>query len=313
MLTFSQSSTFIVPSGRSAMICNVVPWVDEIFTRTSRKPRSSRTGAAIAATRAANVPPPRTFDDFVILPEIISKEPLGPVVRHGDHQFADIVRWALYAMIEAEELGLTSKNVDQQAGNPNPAVQRFTQERLRANIDQGAFLGARVLGEGEARRRLAAHDGRADGEHASAERGGEVAGVAEHRDEGADGGRRECEGDEYHGDRKAGGDGHGRDCESEEETGEPRQRRLSQRTTPNPFEIHLEAGGEEEEAQPEGAQALLQFRGRRQAKVERPHHAEIGTDGEVARRLIHRQWPSLAQGLDGFGQLQRRLLLIWIE
>src|SRR5436853_5130706 len=52
--------------------------------------------SSLAATRAANVPPPRTFDDFLILPEIISKEPLGPVVRHGDNQFGDIVRWALY-------------------------------------------------------------------------------------------------------------------------------------------------------------------------------------------------------------------------
>src|SRR5213075_3424919 len=47
--------------------------------------------SSLAATRAANVPPPRTFDDFLILPEIISKEPLGPVVRHGDNQF-DVLR-----------------------------------------------------------------------------------------------------------------------------------------------------------------------------------------------------------------------------
>jgi len=68
--------------------------------------------SSLAATRAANVPPPRTFDDFLILPEIISKEPLGPVVRHGDNQFADIVRWSLYAMVEAEEYGISSANVD---------------------------------------------------------------------------------------------------------------------------------------------------------------------------------------------------------
>src|SRR4030088_1771315 len=61
-------------------------------------------------TRAPNAPNP---NDYVILPEIISKEPLGPVVRHGDNQFADIVRWAQYAMIEAEEYGITSKNVDE--------------------------------------------------------------------------------------------------------------------------------------------------------------------------------------------------------
>ena len=81
--------------------------------------------SALAATRAANVPPPRTFDDFLILPEIISKEPLGPVVRHGDNQFADIVRWALYAMIEAEEYGINSKNVDEMLKSDNPAIKRI--------------------------------------------------------------------------------------------------------------------------------------------------------------------------------------------
>jgi general L-amino acid transport system substrate-binding protein len=81
--------------------------------------------SSLAATRAANVPPPRTFDDFLILPEIISKEPLGPVVRHGDNQFADIVRWALYAMIEAEEYGISSKNVDEMLKSENPAIKRI--------------------------------------------------------------------------------------------------------------------------------------------------------------------------------------------
>src|SRR5689334_8275895 len=66
--------------------------------------------SGLYSTRAANAPNP---DDYIILPEIISKEPLGPVVRHGDNQFADVVRWALYAMIEAEEYGITSKNVDE--------------------------------------------------------------------------------------------------------------------------------------------------------------------------------------------------------
>src|SRR5215468_2110066 len=54
--------------------------------------------SGLYATRVANAPNP---DDYVILPEIISKEPLGPVVRHGDSQFADIVRWTLFAQIEA--------------------------------------------------------------------------------------------------------------------------------------------------------------------------------------------------------------------
>jgi general L-amino acid transport system substrate-binding protein len=81
--------------------------------------------SSLAATRAANVPPPQTIDDYMILPEIISKEPLGPVVRHGDNQFADIVRWALYAMIEAEEYGITSKNVDEMLKSENPSIKRI--------------------------------------------------------------------------------------------------------------------------------------------------------------------------------------------
>src|SRR5882757_6010911 len=81
--------------------------------------------SSLAATRAANVPPPRTFEDFLILPEIISKEPLGPVVRHGDNQFADIVRWALYAMIEAEENGIDSRNVDEMLKSENPSIKRI--------------------------------------------------------------------------------------------------------------------------------------------------------------------------------------------
>ncbi len=78
--------------------------------------------SGLYATRAANAPTP---DDYIILPEIISKEPLGPVVRHGDNQFADIVRWALYAMIEAEEYGITSKNVDEMLTSENPSIKRI--------------------------------------------------------------------------------------------------------------------------------------------------------------------------------------------
>src|SRR5216684_6830066 len=55
--------------------------------------------SGLFATRVANVPAPATAEDFVILPEIISKEPLAPAVRHGDNQFADIVRWTQYAMV----------------------------------------------------------------------------------------------------------------------------------------------------------------------------------------------------------------------
>jgi len=81
--------------------------------------------SSLYAARAANVPPPAKPEDFVILPEIISKEPLGPVVRHGDNQFADIVRWSQYAMLEAEEYGITSKNVDEMLKSDNPAIKRI--------------------------------------------------------------------------------------------------------------------------------------------------------------------------------------------
>jgi general L-amino acid transport system substrate-binding protein len=64
-------------------------------------------------------------DDHIVLPEIISKEPLGPSVRHGDDQWFDIVKWTHYAMITAEELGITKANVDEQAKSANPDVKRL--------------------------------------------------------------------------------------------------------------------------------------------------------------------------------------------
>ena len=64
-------------------------------------------------------------DDHIVLPEIISKEPLGPAVRHGDSQWADIARWTHYAMVSAEELGVTKANVDQMKGSDNPDIKRL--------------------------------------------------------------------------------------------------------------------------------------------------------------------------------------------
>jgi len=63
--------------------------------------------------------------DYVLLPEIISKEPLAPVVRHGDDQWYDIVNWTVMALIQAEELGITSKNVDKMLKSSDPRVKRF--------------------------------------------------------------------------------------------------------------------------------------------------------------------------------------------
>jgi general L-amino acid transport system substrate-binding protein len=81
--------------------------------------------SSLYSTRAANVPPPAKPEDFIILPEIISKEPLAPAVRHGDNQFADIVRWSQFAMIEAEEYDITSKNVDEMLKSENPSIKRI--------------------------------------------------------------------------------------------------------------------------------------------------------------------------------------------
>jgi general L-amino acid transport system substrate-binding protein len=64
-------------------------------------------------------------NDHIILPEVISKEPLGPAVRHGDDQWFDLVKWVHFAMINAEELGVTSKNVDEALKSDKPDVRRL--------------------------------------------------------------------------------------------------------------------------------------------------------------------------------------------
>jgi general L-amino acid transport system substrate-binding protein len=76
-------------------------------------------------------------DAHMILPEIISKEPLGPVVRHGDDQWLDMVKWSLYAMIEAEEDGVNSGNVDKMKESENPNIRRL----LGIEGDLGKNLG----------------------------------------------------------------------------------------------------------------------------------------------------------------------------
>ena len=91
--------------------------------------------SGLAATRATF----ENADDHVILPEIISKEPLGPLVRHGDDQWADIVRWTLNALITAEELGITSANVGEIGSGPtnNPEVNRL----MGTEGDLGGMIG----------------------------------------------------------------------------------------------------------------------------------------------------------------------------
>ncbi|MDZ4309284.1 MAG: amino acid ABC transporter substrate-binding protein [Cypionkella sp.] len=90
--------------------------------------------SGLAASRASLANPA----DNIILPEIISKEPLGPVVRHGDNNWGDIVRWTYYALLTAEEKGVTKANIDQVASSTNdPEVKRL----LGLEGDMGAMMG----------------------------------------------------------------------------------------------------------------------------------------------------------------------------
>ena len=91
--------------------------------------------SGLAASRATFEAP----GDHVLLPEIVSKEPLGPLVRHGDDEWADTVRWTLNALITAEELGVTSANIGEMsaaAGN-NPEINRL----LGTEGNLGEMLG----------------------------------------------------------------------------------------------------------------------------------------------------------------------------
>jgi general L-amino acid transport system substrate-binding protein len=87
----------------------------------------------LAAQRSVSPNP----DQYVLLPEIISKEPLAPVVRHGDDQWYDIVNFAVMALINAEELGINSKNVDKMLKSDNPEIKRF----LGTSPGMGKALG----------------------------------------------------------------------------------------------------------------------------------------------------------------------------
>jgi general L-amino acid transport system substrate-binding protein len=89
-------------------------------------------GLASSRNKEAKVPA-----DHVILPDLISKEPLGPAVRRGDDEFFSIAKWVLFAMIEAEEYGITQANVDQQKTSADPVVQRI----LGVSEDTGKLLG----------------------------------------------------------------------------------------------------------------------------------------------------------------------------
>jgi general L-amino acid transport system substrate-binding protein len=90
--------------------------------------------SGLAAIIANDAPDP---DAYIILPETISKEPLGPVVRRGDDEFFAIAKWVVYGLIEAEEAGINSTNVDEMMESDNPTVQRL----LGASDAMGDMLG----------------------------------------------------------------------------------------------------------------------------------------------------------------------------
>ena len=92
---------------------------------------TDKSGLAAQRTKMANP------DDHIVLPETISKEPLGPVVRQGDAVWEDIVRWSLNVMIEAEEYGINSANADMMKTSENPQIKRL----VGSEGELGAALG----------------------------------------------------------------------------------------------------------------------------------------------------------------------------
>ena len=92
---------------------------------------TDKSGLAAQRTKMKNP------DEHIVLPETISKEPLGPAVRHGDQVWEDIVRWSLFAMIEAEEYGITSANADSMTTSENPAIKRL----VGSEGELGTLLG----------------------------------------------------------------------------------------------------------------------------------------------------------------------------
>jgi general L-amino acid transport system substrate-binding protein len=91
--------------------------------------------SGLYATRLSLAAP----DDHVVLPEIISKEPLGPAVRQGDDQWFDIVKWSYYAMLNAEEFGITQANLEEMTASTNPDILRFLGKEADTKI--GTDLG----------------------------------------------------------------------------------------------------------------------------------------------------------------------------
>jgi len=102
----------------------VIEKVDEIYAAffSGRCDVISGDASGLAAQRSGRATNP---DDYIVLTERISKEPLAPVVRHGDDEWHDIVDWVVYALIEAEEKGITQKNLDEMAKSEAPDIKRM--------------------------------------------------------------------------------------------------------------------------------------------------------------------------------------------
>ena len=122
---------------------NGIDWKPLVFDRTDtmlqtffggRCDAMTQDASALAGSVATGAPNPA---DYLVLPITISKEPLGPFTRNGDEVWSDIIAWLHYGLIEAEELGVTQANVEEQAKSSSPAVQRL----LGAAGDLGSRLG----------------------------------------------------------------------------------------------------------------------------------------------------------------------------
>ena len=122
---------------------NNIDWKPLVFDRIDtmyqtffggRCDAMTQDASALAGAVATASPNPA---DYLVLPQTISKEPLGPFTRNGDEVWSDIVTWLHYGLIEAEELGVTQANVDEMAKSQTPAIQRL----LGATGDLGSRLG----------------------------------------------------------------------------------------------------------------------------------------------------------------------------
>src|SRR6266481_4607428 len=138
----AQGTTHEVTLGDYARAHNIT-WQPVVFERvdtmyqaffSGRCDAMTQDASALAGAVATAAP---NAADYVVLPQTISKEPLGPFTRNGDEVWTDIIAWLHYGLIEAEELGVTAGNADEMSKSTTPAIQRL----LGASGDLGSRLG----------------------------------------------------------------------------------------------------------------------------------------------------------------------------